>query len=57
MTVSSVSNSGQTPRYSGLSTDTKPTVGVEAFAEFMETDTGKVFRYTGTQWVFANQPN
>ena len=57
MTVTSVSNSGSAPRYGGLSTDTKPTQGIEPFAEFMESDTGAIYRYTGTQWVLKAAPN
>ncbi|GMR21490.1 MAG: hypothetical protein BMS9Abin36_2091 [Gammaproteobacteria bacterium] len=41
-------------RFYGLSTDTKPTQNVEPFSLFLETDTGIVFRYSGTTWYVTN---
>jgi hypothetical protein len=38
-------------RYVGLSTDTKPTVGILVGSEFYETDTGKTFIYSGSAWI------
>lgn len=35
----------------GLSTDTKPTIGVPVGSRFYETDTGKRFIYSGTAWA------
>ncbi len=52
MAVSSIiSSSALTQLYYGLSADTKPSAGVQAFALFMETDTGNVFEYSGGQWT------
>ncbi len=52
MAVSSIiSSSALTQLYYGLSADTKPAAGVQAFALFMETDTGNVFEYSGGQWT------
>lgn len=38
------------PRFYGLSTDTKPT-GNPVGSTFGETDTGKDFLYSGTEWI------
>ena len=38
-------------KYIGLSTDTKPTVGILPGTKFYETDTGKIFIYSGSAWV------
>lgn len=37
-------------RYSGLSSDTKPTTGVKVGATFYETDTGRTAVYDGAAW-------
>ena len=37
--------------YIGLSTDTKPTVGILPGTEFEETNTGKTFIYSGSAWI------
>ena len=37
--------------YTGLSTDTKPTIGVLPGTRLFETDTGKMFIYSGSAWV------
>lgn len=37
--------------YLGLSTDTKPTEGVEVGTEFYETDTGYTYIYSGSAWI------
>ncbi len=37
-------------RWSGLSTDTKPTTGAPVGSTFRETDTGEAFWYDGTSW-------
>ena len=51
MSISSVSSpNALTQLYEGLSSDTKPTVGVQAFALFKETDTGNVYEYSGAAW-------
>ena len=53
---------GSIHRYIGLSTDAKPVVGqtiegndvtsqdIPAGSSFMETDTGRIFRYDGADW-------
>lgn len=41
----------QPNRRVGLSTDTKPTQGVEPFDEFIESDTGNEAKYTGSSWT------
>lgn len=38
-------------KYGGLSTDTKPTVGVPIGSVFEEYDTSHVFKYTGSSWT------
>lgn len=38
-------------KYIGLSTDIKPTAGIDHGAEFKETNTGKRFVYNGVTWV------
>lgn len=49
-----------TPRaiqdYTGLAADTKPTSNVTAQSTFLETDTGKRYRYNGTAWVQEASP-
>lgn len=37
--------------YLGLSTDTKPTEGIDPGTKFYETDTGKKYIYSGSAWV------
>ena len=39
-----------TQKFKGLSTDTKPTDNVPAMSEFIETDTGDKYEYSGTSW-------
>ncbi len=39
--------------YRGLSTDEKPTTGVFLDSDFLETNTGKRFRWNGTIWIGA----
>lgn len=55
-------------RYTGLSSDDKPRLGqnsdgVEVSAadlpvgsSFLESDTGNIYRWTGTQWQFGDSP-
>ena len=38
-------------KYLGLSTDTKPTIGVRIGTEFYETDTGTTYIYSGSAWI------
>lgn len=38
-------------RYQGLSSDTKPTTGVNEGSKFFETDTGLSYTYDGSSWV------
>lgn len=40
-----------------LSSGTKPTSGVEKGQELFEYDTGRIFVYTGTDWVFKRNPD
>ena len=47
MTVALV---GITKRYIGVSSDTKPTVGVPPASTFYETDTFQNFVYDGSAW-------
>ena len=42
-------------RYTGLSTDTKPTESVLAGSTFLETDTGRSFIYDSSSWTSANE--
>jgi len=52
MSISSVSSpNAKTQLYEGLSSDTKPSVGVQAFAEFSEADTGDKYIYSGSSWA------
>lgn len=37
-------------KYVGLSTDTKPTEGVDPGTEFYETNTGLTYIYSGSAW-------
>lgn len=48
-----VSALNQQIKYAGLSTDTKPTVGVQNGDSFLEMDTGDIYLYdfAGEQWV------
>ncbi len=48
------STSSEVKRLYGLAADTKPTQNVEPFSLFLETDTGIVFRYSGTTWYVTN---
>lgn len=53
-------------RYIGLSTDTKPRVGVAfdgyvvlandlpAGSSFLESDTGRIYRWDGSDWAYAS---
>ena len=41
------------PKYTGLSTDPKPYVGVSIGSYYEETDTGNVYIYTGKYWLFS----
>lgn len=41
-------------RYSGLSTDTKPTRNIEESSTFEETDTGRRFEYRGGVWLLVS---
>lgn len=43
--------STQLPRFYGTSQDTKPEGTLVGGATFLETDTGKGFVWTGTEWV------
>lgn len=38
-------------KYTGLSTDTKPTISILPGTGFFETDTGKTFIYSGSAWI------
>ena len=50
MTITDTAHdSAKIPRFFGLSSETKPT-GVMVDAQFMETDTGLLFRFDGTNW-------
>lgn len=49
MGITQISNSGAI-RYSGLSSDTKPT-GVYSGATFLEEDTGMEYVFNGTDWI------
>jgi len=40
-------------RYIGLSSDDKPALDIPAGSSFMESDTGKIYRFTGESWRFA----
>ena len=46
---------GWPPKYLGLSTDVKPTGKSEVLleSEFIETDTGRIFVFTGETWIEA----
>ncbi|MCK9370122.1 hypothetical protein M0R04_09480 [Candidatus Dojkabacteria bacterium] len=37
--------------YLGLSTDTKPTIGILPGTKFYEKDTGLQYIYSGTAWI------
>ena len=37
--------------YSGLSSDTKPTTNLTTGNLFVETDTNRIFQWTGSAWV------
>ena len=37
--------------YSGLSSDTKPTTNLTAGNLFVETDTNRIFQWSGSAWV------
>jgi hypothetical protein len=50
MTVVLVAAERYVGRYTGLSSDTKPTTGVVAGATFVETDTGYRWVYDGSAW-------
>lgn len=44
-------NKAERQLFAGLSTDTKPTVGVVTGSEFTETDTGDKYLYDGSAWA------
>lgn len=48
---------GSINRYLGLSTDDKPqssyTDTIPVGSSFMETDTGRIYRFNGSSWTFA----
>ena len=44
-------------KYSGLSTDIKPTDSIKDGSTFWETDTGKEYEWRGTAWVSVTDPN
>lgn len=46
---------GSIQRWLGLSTDAKPTGDVSAGSSFMETDTGRIYRYDGTAWTVPGE--
>jgi hypothetical protein len=50
-TLTNISASAITGNYTGLSTDTKPTTAVPANSQFTETDTRRVFHWTGAAWI------
>ena len=45
-----VTMAGGQPNYTGLSTDSKPTVNVEINSMFLELDTGDFYYFDGTEW-------
>ena len=51
--ITKVLKKGSPTEYYGLSTDTKPTDGVDNGALFVEMDTGKVFLFDteGVEWL------
>lgn len=51
MTISSAKPNVRQRIITGLSTDTKPTEFIEAGTEFIETDTGTIYFYTGSSWI------
>jgi len=56
MAVRETMNRGSYGEFAGLSTDSKPTIGVATGSIFIEVDTGKVFLFNeegspGSQWV------
>lgn len=63
---------GSIRRYIGLSTDRKPAVGINydgldsltvtdldlpAGSSFLETDTGRIYRWSGTDWTHSEPAN
>jgi hypothetical protein len=48
MTVDLITTTG---RYHGISSDSKPTVGINRGSEFFEEDTGFIYKFTGATWV------
>ena len=48
-----VTVNGNTANLVGLSTDTKPTEGVEINKLFLELDTGDFYYFDGTNWVIV----
>lgn len=46
----------KTARYLCISTDTKPTTGIEMSSLALETDTGNEFVFNGAAWVPYSQP-
>ena len=47
---------GLVQRWTGLSTDTKPTTGVPASSLFYEMDSGVTYSYSGTAWQILSAP-
>ena len=41
-----------TPRYTCAAADAKPTSGIEIGATALETDTGKLYIFDGTNWIY-----
>ena len=41
----------QVATYSGLSSDTKPTTSLTTGNLFVETDTNRIFQWSGSAWV------
>src|SRR4051812_42404176 len=52
MAVKRLAAAGAIPRFLGFSADVKPTDSLPG-AEFIETDTGSVYRWDGSSWLPA----
>lgn len=46
-----ITNNGATAGLTGLSTDSKPTEGIETNTLFLELDTGDFYYFNGTTWA------
>lgn len=52
MAIERVVSKQRVKKYIGLSTETKPTIDVPVGSEFYETDTGDLYVFSGSAWVF-----